>query len=235
MKSTPPILAALTMAAAALALGGCERKEGAGGPGYGPASAPGSASAPMGRGSSGRAPDLRDTPVAVAASLVRTVADTEGPSPGESAPLSRAERSFVTDAAAASMFEVEVGRLAADKGSNPEVKALGRKLAAEHERAADELKQIARARKVTLPSELPPSKRQRVDRMVQLSGESFDAEFTQQVGVKDHQSDIKEFERASREFSDPQLKAWVERTLPALKEQLASAQRLNERRVSEKQ
>ena len=44
-----------------------------------------------------------------------------------------------------------------------------------------------------------------------------------QVGVKDHRKDIMKFEKASGSVTDPELKAWVDKTLPKLREHLAMA------------
>ena len=42
--------------------------------------------------------------------------------------------------------------------------------------------------------------------------------------VKDHQKDVKEFEKAARTLNDPDLKAWAEQTLPVLQQHLQMAQ-----------
>ena len=39
-------------------------------------------------------------------------------------------------------------------------------------------------------------------------------------------TDIRKFEKASKDVKDPQLKAWIDKTLPHLREHLAKAQAL---------
>jgi putative membrane protein len=45
--------------------------------------------------------------------------------------------------------------------------------------------------------------------------------------VSDHKKDVKEFEKATKNLSDPELKAFAEKTLPTLQEHLTQAQNLD--------
>ena len=47
-----------------------------------------------------------------------------------------------------------------------------------------------------------------------------------EVGIKAHEKDIKLFEKASKDVKDAELKAFVDKTLPQLREHLAAAQKL---------
>jgi len=47
--------------------------------------------------------------------------------------------------------------------------------------------------------------------------------FLQQVGIAAHEEDIKAFQRASRATRTPDLKDWVDRTLPTLQAHLKHA------------
>ena len=70
--------------------------------------------------------------------------------------------------------------------------------------------------------------RREIDQLGKKNGDEFDRDFVRTVGVKDHEKDIKEFEKASKDVKDPELKAWVNKTLPTLKEHLAMAQKLQQ-------
>jgi putative membrane protein len=140
--------------------------------------------------------------------------------------LSRGDRKFIQDVAGSGMFEVQAAQLASAKATNPEVKSFASKLVDDHQQANNELVQIANAKKVELPAAPPKGKRHEVEKLGKASGANFDKQFMQQVGIKDHQADIKKFEKASKDVKDPQLKAWVEKTLPHLREHLAMAQKI---------
>ena len=58
------------------------------------------------------------------------------------------------------------------------------------------------------------------------NGEEFDRAYVREVGIKAHEKDIKMFEHARKDVKDAELKAWVDKTLPALREHLAAAEKL---------
>ncbi len=58
-----------------------------------------------------------------------------------------------------------------------------------------------------------------------LTGSDFDREFVR-LAVKDHQKDVREFEQGSKKVEDQELKSWIEKTLPTLREHLQMAQGL---------
>ena len=47
--------------------------------------------------------------------------------------------------------------------------------------------------------------------------------------VKDHRTDVKEFQDAANDVKDPELKAFAQKTLPTLQEHLRMAQQLPQR------
>jgi len=140
--------------------------------------------------------------------------------------LSRADRKFMQSAAEDGMFEVEVAQLASSKASSPDVKNFATTMVNDHTNANNELVQLANSKKVELPAAPPRSKRNDIEKMGKLTGAEFDQRFVREVGIKDHQKDIKDFENASKKVKDPELKAWVDKTLPKLREHLALAQKL---------
>jgi putative membrane protein len=142
------------------------------------------------------------------------------------AKLSHKDKEFIEDAAKGGMFEVQSGKLAAEKGSDQSVKDFGNKLVQDHGKANDELKQIAEAKGVKMPDKDGWMDRHEVSKLQKLSGPAFDREFAKNE-VKDHETDIKKFEKAANDLKDPDLKAWAQKQIPALKEHLALAQKLS--------
>jgi len=124
------------------------------------------------------------------------------------------------------MFEVEVGKLAAEKGNDPSVKSFGQMLVDDHSAANDKLRQIASGHNVALPASLPADKKKEIDQLSKLSGAQFDKQFVKTVGIKDHQHDISDFEKASKTAQAPDLKDFATNTLPTLKKHLDTAQKL---------
>jgi putative membrane protein len=140
--------------------------------------------------------------------------------------LARGDRKFILEAAEAGMYEVQVAQLAASKATDPNVKSFADQLVKDHQAANNELTQLANAKKVELPAAPPRAKRRDIEKMGKLSGTGLDQRFVREVGIKDHQADIRKFEKASGKVKDAQLKAWIDKTLPHLREHLATAQKL---------
>lgn len=148
-----------------------------------------------------------------------------GPGAAKIAParLSKADQEFMTKAAASSLYEVEASRLAASRASDPRVKAFADVLIRDHAQALESLKQVALNHNYPLPDQLSEDKRAVVSRLAALSGIEFDRAFRQQVGVADHESDIKMLERARRSTRVPDMKEWIDKALPKLREHLRQA------------
>jgi len=139
--------------------------------------------------------------------------------------IASGDRKFIEKAAGGGMFEVQAGQLAATRAQSPDVKSYAGMLVDQHTKANDELTQLANAKGVELPAAPPRDMRREIEKMGKKNGAEFDKEFIK-TAVKDHKKDIKEFEKASKDVKDPELKAWVGKTLPVLKEHLAQAEKL---------
>jgi putative membrane protein len=140
--------------------------------------------------------------------------------------LARADRKFIQDAAASGMFEVQAAQLGSSKATDVQVKSYASMLVDHHTSANNELTQLANSKKVELPAAPSRGMRRDVEKLGKKSGADFDRDFVREVGVKAHEKDIKNFQNASEKVKDPQLKAWIDKTLPTLREHLAQAQKL---------
>ena len=140
--------------------------------------------------------------------------------------LASDDRAFIKQAAGAGIYEVEASKLAVQKAQSPQVRKFAQMLVQQHTVANAQLKSLAEDKSYTFPVEMPSAKRSTLASLSQSSGAAFDTAYVQQVGIKDHKTDIKHFETAARSAKDPDLKAWAGNTLPSLKEHLAAAEAL---------
>lgn len=140
--------------------------------------------------------------------------------------LSSADQSFVKEAATGGMAEVDLGQLAASKATNPDVKQFGQRMVDDHGKANDELKSFASQKSITLPTELDAKHKSEHARLEKLSGDAFDRAYMSSM-VEDHNKDVAAFERESKSAKDPDLKAWVTKTLPTLQDHQKSAKEIN--------
>ena len=136
------------------------------------------------------------------------------------------DETFVTKAAKGGMAEVELGKLAADKGSSDHVKKFGQRMADDHGKANDELKSLAQSKNITLPTDLGAKEKALRDRLSKLSGDAFDRAYMQAM-LSDHRKDVNEFRMESRSGKDADVKAWAGKTLPTLEDHLKMAQDAN--------
>ena len=169
----------------------------------------------------------------VSASSATTMRSSGGgaltPQPANAAdlrPVGPVDRAFMADAAVGGLFEVAAGKLATERGSGSGVKDFGKMLVDDHGAANKELGELAAARSITLPSRLPKNQQAILSRLASVPAGKFDGQFVQQIGIKDHASDIRKFEDAARTASDPEVKAFAAKSLPTLRKHHAEAQRL---------
>ena len=144
---------------------------------------------------------------------------------GSSGSLSKADRDFMMKAAQGGLAEVQTGNLATQQGQDTKVKSFGEQMVKDHSAANNKLKALAQSKGVELPS-APDSKDERTMKHLQsLNGADFDKAYANDM-VKDHRTDIREFEHAAQSASDPDVKAFAKETLPTLRHHLAMAEAL---------
>jgi putative membrane protein len=143
----------------------------------------------------------------------------------DNAQLDKKDRSFMEKAAAGGMLEVEAGKMAESKAQNADVKSFGSMLNTDHSAANQELMSLAQKKGVALPTALPKKDQKKLDKMAKAK--DFDKTFIHEQGIEDHKHDIKDFEKASKDAKDPDVKAFAAKTLPTLQKHLQRAQEID--------
>jgi putative membrane protein len=136
--------------------------------------------------------------------------------------LNMAEKSFIKDAASGGDMEVELGKVAQQNASSQAVKDFGKKMETDHSKAGEELKAIAQKNNVQLPAQLERKHKSKVEKLSKLTGDEFDKKYMQEM-VADHKMDVAKFKKASKHVKDPELKQFVDNTLPTLEQHLELA------------
>lgn len=140
-----------------------------------------------------------------------------------SSKLSSADSSFVKEAAQGGLLEVELGKVAQEKASDPKVKEFGKRMEQDHGKVNDELKKFASDKGIQLAAELDRKHKSKVAKLSKLSGAKFDQQYMQDM-VSDHKADIKEFQRESEKGKDADLQKFASQSLATLKEHLQLAE-----------
>src|SRR4051812_7393665 len=132
---------------------------------------------------------------------------------------------FVKEAARGGMSEVELGQLAKTKGTTQAVRDFGDRMVKDHQKANDELKDIASKKGAQIPADLTRTEKSTMDKLQKANGANFDKEYADLM-LKDHKTDVKEFKDAADDVKDPELKAFAQKTIPTLEEHLRMAQNM---------
>jgi putative membrane protein len=149
-----------------------------------------------------------------AAHAAKEPAKTE-PKPSASlapaAALSMKDKSFMKDAAKGGMMEVDMGKMAQEKGKSAEVKKIGGRMVADHSKANAELMAIAKKKGVDLSKEKPSAHK--------MDEANFDKAYIDMM-VKDHEKDLTAFQAEAKDGSDADVKAFASKTSEVVKKHL---------------
>lgn len=132
---------------------------------------------------------------------------------------------FINEASAKNLAEIETSKMALENASSEEVKDYARKLIEDHEKANQQLKELAQKKNVELADD-PALMDQAKATILELRDESFDEAYANNQ-VAAHQQTIELFEQASRS-NDPDIKSYAEQMLPKLRQHLDKARELAE-------
>lgn len=139
--------------------------------------------------------------------------------------LNAQDHAFVMDAAMGGLMEVELGRVAAQKGTTDAVKQFGQRMVDDHSKANSELMTLASNKGITLPSELDTRHKDELTKFSNMSGAAFDRAYSKEM-LDDHVKDVAAFEKESTKGTDGDLKAFASKTLPTLQDHLKQAKML---------
>ncbi|MGZ5181075.1 MAG: DUF4142 domain-containing protein [Ramlibacter sp.] len=140
-------------------------------------------------------------------------------------PDERAARAFLRSAAVASRIESEASRLAVTRADSEAVRAFASELLQYQQAAEVDLLHLLQARAMALPM-LETAQRKALNRLARLDGRKFDRAYLDLVVARRRRDDVVAYQRASLAVTDPVVKTWIERQLPALREQQEAAGRL---------
>jgi putative membrane protein len=147
------------------------------------------------------------------------------------------DRDFVEERLEAANAEIELGRLAQQKATHPEVKEFGALMVKDHQKAAEELRSIvstaggSQAQSADRPAgavaTLQDEARELRQELNDLSGRDFDRRYIDEM-IDDHEDAIEDLENKADNASHPEVKAWAAKTLPTVRQHLEQARTLKQ-------
>ena len=157
----------------------------------------------------------------------------------------RDEVEYVEKSMSSGMLEVELGKLAQERASSPDVKQFAEMMVRDHTKAGEELKQVAQQHSIRANSHLQDEHRDLIDRLSALKGAEFDRQYMQAM-VDSHQEVVDHLEsraddpgqergatgtagQQSADAAEHGIAQWATKTLPTAQHHLEEAERIEDR------
>lgn len=119
-----------------------------------------------------------------------------------------ADKQFLMTASQSDYTEIKFSQLAAEKATNPRVKAYANKMIADHNKLEAEMKPFAEKLGVTPNLTLDDAHQQKYDALAGMSGADFDKTYMTDMDV-DHHAALDVFKAEEASTTDPALKRAV--------------------------
>lgn len=153
-----------------------------------------------------------------------TVPTAAGPGP---VLIAKADTAFALKAAMGGMTEVELGKMAANKGTDTKVKNFAIRMITDHGKANDELETIARAQNIALPTELDPQHMALKDSLDRFTGKAFDVAYVNTM-LEDHKEALDLMKGEAATGSNADLKAFAAKVEPVIQAHLTAIQQIHD-------
>jgi len=112
------------------------------------------------------------------------------------------DKAFVKKALEGGMAEVQLGQLAAEKGSSDDVKQFGQTMVTDHTKLGDQMKVVAAQLGVNPPASVSKKDKELMAKLQNLSGPEFDKAYIMAM-VKDHKKDAEDFKSEVQQSQNP--------------------------------
>jgi len=133
--------------------------------------------------------------------------------------------SFAAVAASSDLMEIQTSTQAQTKAKHPEVKQFASQMVMEHTKTTEQLQSLAGTKNLMLPAvPIPMHERMMVNLSKEKDADDYDKEYMD-MQVLAHKQAIDLFERAAKNETDPELRAFAATTLPNLRMHLDMAQK----------
>ena len=166
--------------------------------------------------------------VALCATLATPAfAETVGEKTGVNSTLGIAPTTpdFVHEAAISDMFEIQESKLAAERTTGP-TKNFAEKMIKDHMKTSGELKPMAMAAKIDVPTAMDASHQKMFDKLSGLKGDDFAKQYHSDQDTN-HKDAVALFTRYANGGDSAEMKTWAAKTLPTIQDHYSMAQNLD--------
>ncbi len=152
------------------------------------------------------------------------VAFTLVPVTRASADVSTSDKTFVKKAAVGGMAEVDMGKMAEEKGSSQDVKDFGAMMVKDHTQNNDDLAALAKTKGLMVPEKLDAMHQKMADKLSSMSGAEFDKAYINDM-VMGHEKML-ELMKSEESSSDADLKGFATKTADTVQMHLDKAKQI---------
>lgn len=136
-----------------------------------------------------------------------------------------ADEKFAREVSEGGVAEIELGKLAEEKGQSEHVKLFAKHMVEDHTKVNEELKEIASREHLTLLTNLDRKDEGTRQRLEKMSGPEFDKAYAETM-VRDHEQDVAAFKQEANSGQKSSLQQFAQRFLPTLEGHLKEAQQV---------
>lgn len=140
--------------------------------------------------------------------------------------LTSSDARFLRDVAEANQGEIDMAQIAVQKSQNADVKQYAQKLLDDHTAQQKQLQQLAQQKGVTLKEKPEMRENHEIHRLNDASAKNFDKDYLKYM-IKDHEKDIKAFQKEADKATDPDVKSFASGAVPTLQQHLNAARQLD--------
>ena len=138
------------------------------------------------------------------------------------------DASFLSDIAEIHMHEIEIGKLAVQKGLRPDVQKYAQMIVDDHTKSLDELKELAIKKTITLPTSTTVMEDDNFNQLKNKTGTDFDENFVNLM-VEGHEKTVERITEISQKVTDPDVKLWTSRQVTIFTTHTDEAKKLKEK------
>jgi putative membrane protein len=136
--------------------------------------------------------------------------------------VEKADANFAVEAANGNMIDVQLSALAKTKAVNSRVKHFASMMITDHMKIDKDLQKLATEKNITLPQALSDEAKNDINRLSKKDKSDFDGSYMHMM-LTDHKQLVDKFEKAATDCKDPELKSFINETLPVLRKHRDSA------------
>lgn len=137
--------------------------------------------------------------------------------------IDKNDADLLQDIARANIAEIETGKLATSKATDPNVKKFAQMMVTDHTKGLSDVKKVASAKGVELPKSPDAMHKAAMLEFKALRGNTFDSRYVKQAGVGDHEATEKLLQKAQSDANDADVKALANKMLPVVQAHLTHA------------